>query len=354
MAIENYTTYTEVDPNSRFTVTAAKIEYVLVRPEDAYVYSDKGVNFFSGDFTMEFSFETSASGQEGTSAGNIWAVSNIVDDSNGIDVANGDYLSLVIIVGLGVDTGTITLEECDGGTLYGGSSTADYRHGVPRYIKIVRDESVGTYGTLYLYVYSDAARTTLVHTSTITLHSSKKDFRYLFALLSTAAGAGGTPNVTGFSENLEVTAGIPGSSTVTTEANTGTIATSSTGWGHITVVGDGAPTQHGHVWSTSQGPTTSDSKTELGAKPQTGNFTSNMTDLIPGTQYYIRAYAINTTGTSYGAEVNITTLTTIRRAHIWSEGSDFHYFDETGAERVLQGHETASDKDLWPWLDPFS
>ena len=147
---------------------------------------------------------------------------------------------------------------------------------------------------------------------------------------------------------------ITGGSTVTTEACTNTIATSTTGWGHITVVGDGAPTQHGHVWSTSQGPTTSDSKTELGAKPQTGNFTSNITGLTPGTTYYVKAYAINTTGTTYGVEVNITTLTTIRRAHIWSEGSEFHYFDEAGAERVLQGHETASDKDLWPWLDPFS
>ena len=147
---------------------------------------------------------------------------------------------------------------------------------------------------------------------------------------------------------------IIGGSTVTTEECTNTIATSTTGWGHVTVVGDGAPTQHGHVWSTSQNPTTSDSKTELGAKPQTGNFTSDITGLTPGTTYYVKAYAVNTAGTNYGAEVNITTLTTIRRAHIWSEGSEFHYFDEAGAERVLQGHETASDKDIWPWLDPFS
>ena len=145
-----------------------------------------------------------------------------------------------------------------------------------------------------------------------------------------------------------------GTSTVTTEANTNTIATSSTGWGHITVIGADDVTQHGHVWSTSQSPTTSDSKTELGAKPQTGNFTSGITGLTPGTTYYIRAYAVGSSGANYGSQVSITTLTTIRRAHIWSEGSEFHYFDEAGVERVLQGHETASDKDIWPWLDPFS
>ena len=158
----------------------------------------------------------------------------------------------------------------------------------------------------------------------------------------------------GDDEMFEEWGDITGGSTVTTEACTNTIATSTTGWGHITVVGDGAPTQHGHVWSTSQDPTTSDSKTELGAKPQTGNFTSDITDLTPSTTYYIKAYAINVTGTSYGSQVSIVTGSTIQRAHIWSEGSDFHYFDEAGVERVLQGHETASDKDIWPWLDPFS
>ncbi len=150
------------------------------------------------------------------------------------------------------------------------------------------------------------------------------------------------------------TGGGSSNPTVTTGANTDTIASSSTGHGDIVDLGDAAVTEHGHVWSTSQTPDTSDSKTTLGAKPQVGQFESFLTGLTPGTTYYIRAYATNSNGTSYGSQVSIATDSTIQRAHIWSEGKDFHYFDENGVERVLQGHETASDKDLWPWLDPFS
>ncbi len=150
------------------------------------------------------------------------------------------------------------------------------------------------------------------------------------------------------------TGGGSSNPTVTTQANTDTIASSSTGHGDIVDLGDAAVTEHGHVWSTSQTPDTSDSKTTLGAKPQVGQFESFLTGLTPGTTYYIRAYATNSNGTSYGSQVSIGTDTTIQRAHIWSEGKDFHYFDELGVERVLQGHETASDKEIWPWLDPFS
>ena len=39
----------------------------------------------------------------------------------------------------------------------------------------------------------------------------------------------------------------------------------------------------------------------------TGSFTSYLTDLTPGTQYYVRAYATNSAGTSYGDEVSFVT-----------------------------------------------
>ncbi len=38
-----------------------------------------------------------------------------------------------------------------------------------------------------------------------------------------------------------------------------------------------------------------------------GAFTSSMTDLSAGTTYYVRAYATNTAGTSYGDDVEFTT-----------------------------------------------
>jgi hypothetical protein len=97
---------------------------------------------------------------------------------------------------------------------------------------------------------------------------------------------------------------------VTTQAVTNITTTTATGNGNITNLGIPAATQHGHVWSTSQNPTTSNSKTELGVPSSTGAYTSALTGLSPGMIYYVRAYATNTTGTVYGAQVQFTTSTT--------------------------------------------
>lgn len=67
-------------------------------------------------------------------------------------------------------------------------------------------------------------------------------------------------------------------------------------------------TQHGHVWSTAPNPTTAvTTKTQLGPVTQTGAYTSKLTGLTPNTTYYVRAYAVNAVGTSYGEEVSFTT-----------------------------------------------
>ncbi len=95
--------------------------------------------------------------------------------------------------------------------------------------------------------------------------------------------------------------------TVTTQAVTNIGTTTATGNGKVTVLGDTDPTQHGVCWSTSSNPTIAlPTKTEQGAKNTTGAFTSNITGLSPNTTYYVRAYATNNDGTSYGSEVTFT------------------------------------------------
>lgn len=67
-------------------------------------------------------------------------------------------------------------------------------------------------------------------------------------------------------------------------------------------------TQYGHVLSTTnQTPTTADTKTEMGSTNAPKDFKSTFTSLKPGTTYYVRAYAINATGTGYGQVVTIAT-----------------------------------------------
>jgi plastocyanin len=81
--------------------------------------------------------------------------------------------------------------------------------------------------------------------------------------------------------------------------------TTATCGGNITSDGNAAVTARGVCWSTSSNPSTSDSKTADGNG--TGQFTSNLTALIPGTPYYVRAYANNSSGKAYGDQVSFTT-----------------------------------------------
>jgi hypothetical protein len=75
--------------------------------------------------------------------------------------------------------------------------------------------------------------------------------------------------------------------------------------GNITNDGSAAITGRGVCWGLNQNPTIANSKTTDGGGA--GAFTSNITNLSPNTKYYVRAYATNTFGTSYGSEVNFTT-----------------------------------------------
>jgi len=97
--------------------------------------------------------------------------------------------------------------------------------------------------------------------------------------------------------------------TLTTAAVTSITSTSATSGGDISSDGGSSVTAKGVCWSTSANPTTADSKTSdgTGADP----FTSNITGLNPGTTYHVRAYAINSVGTSYGNDVSFTTSTVI-------------------------------------------
>ena len=83
-------------------------------------------------------------------------------------------------------------------------------------------------------------------------------------------------------------------------------ANSATCGGNVTTDNGKTVTAKGICWSTSENPTIEDNKTNDGFG--TGSFTSELTDLEPNTTYYVRAYATNAAGTSYGEEKSFTTL----------------------------------------------
>jgi hypothetical protein len=76
--------------------------------------------------------------------------------------------------------------------------------------------------------------------------------------------------------------------------------------GHVTHEGSSPVTRRGVCWSTAPGPTINDSRTEDGSG--LGQFHSFVTGLEPLTEYYLRAYASNSAGTSYGEEYKFKTV----------------------------------------------
>ena len=99
---------------------------------------------------------------------------------------------------------------------------------------------------------------------------------------------------------------LPTTPTVTTTAVTSITQTTATSGGNVTSDGGATVTSRGVCWSTTSGPVATGSHTTDGSG--TGTFTSNITGLTKGTVYYLRAYATNSVGTSYGSEVSFTTL----------------------------------------------
>ena len=93
--------------------------------------------------------------------------------------------------------------------------------------------------------------------------------------------------------------------TVTTNTIYDISAHSVVAGGDVTSDGGSTITARGICWNTSGTPTIADNITTEGGT--TGVFTSTITGLNPNTTYYIRAYATNGIGTSYGDEYNATT-----------------------------------------------
>jgi|GEM_PF-3173397 len=113
----------------------------------------------------------------------------------------------------------------------------------------------------------------------------------------------GCPSAT----RVPVTVTVNSKPTVTTDAISSIGSTTSTGGGNVTSDGGSTVTARGVCWSTSSNPTISNSKTTNSTG--TGTFTSSITGLTAGTTYYVRAYATNAMGTSYGEQVSFVPFT---------------------------------------------
>ena len=202
MAIEDYTTYAEDDPNSRITVATNKIDFAaLTRGENAQVTKDKGANHFAGDFEHLVDLYISAHATIAQAA--LWALWNAVGSIEECLGGNGIYVHFFEAV---TNTYCLRMTERYGGVTY---NSSDYVTSLSTayYLTIKRAST-----TLTCKIYSDAARTNLLGTLTLTLHSTEQ-YQYVYALQSRGTLTG---SITGYVENLDLqeAAGVAYSKTI--------------------------------------------------------------------------------------------------------------------------------------------
>lgn len=200
---QDLTGFTEVDPNSRVEKTTTRVTSTNVgRNEAAYVYKDKGANWFSGNFKHRLDIRVT--GYSGSSPLLVvWALANVVSDrTNGTWGGAGIALDAFVIYNKTSGTYVFYLEEYEG-TPY--QTTFNLLQDTTYYLEIERKEEVGTYGTLYCRIYSSAAAreagSGALATLSLALHA-KRDFRYYYAMATSNVAA--AVYISGYAENVDL------------------------------------------------------------------------------------------------------------------------------------------------------
>lgn len=169
VSYEDFTTYTEVDPDfNRIQFTATHIDHVARRDEFTAMYDDKGVDYFGSNFTHMIDVKEVAS--ESSSFAALWNLQKTVGDLHTIRAGSGDYLAMIFY--RAVNERRLYLEEFDSGV-----QDNDYyvvSDGTWYYLVIKKAST-----SLTCKIYSDSARTNLLDTLSLTI--TDKSYRYVFA-----------------------------------------------------------------------------------------------------------------------------------------------------------------------------
>lgn len=131
--------------------------------------------------------------------------------------------------------------------------------------------------------------------------------------------------------------------TVVTTSVSNISYTSATTGGVVTSDGGENVTERGVVYSTTENPTIDNTKISNGVG--TGTFSCELTELKEGVTYYVRAYAINTRGVSYGEQVSFTTKTQMLATLTTTEVTEITETTAvTGGEVTSDGGATVTER----------
>ena len=172
---EDFTTYTEADPQPCLTVTKHLVQAVgLDRAHDTWLYKDYTADHFQF-FTHDVTF-TVRSTVDHFGRLVFWAVANTVDDAKGWFDATSEALAVLVYLGSsGLNVGVYDYSTGASDHTYYGGTILD----TPLYCKITHLAASPI--TLTLRGYSDEAGTNLLFTRAITVSAATKH-RYVFGV----------------------------------------------------------------------------------------------------------------------------------------------------------------------------
>ncbi|MBR3979781.1 MAG: T9SS type A sorting domain-containing protein [Bacteroidales bacterium] len=145
-------------------------------------------------------------------------------------------------------------------------------------------------------------------------------------------------------ENKQIVFALNSEPSVNSTQPVDVLHTTATVGGNVTNDNGAAVTERGVCWATTDNPTISDNKEICG--DGVGEFTVSLTELADATTYYVRAYAINEVGITYGEIISFTTKTisvpTVSSANISNVSNSSVTIegaieDENGAAIIEQG-----------------
>lgn len=128
---------------------------------------------------------------------------------------------------------------------------------------------------------------------------------------------------------------------VTTKAVTEINATSAVSGGTVTDDGGSPVTARGMVWNTTGNPTLENNSGKTTDGSGKGSFTSELTGLDEGTEYYVSAYATNSIGTVYGNEVKFETNQSVSLASVTTSSPAYI----TSSSAILGGNVLSDGND---------
>ena len=186
--IENFSKYTEYDEGSDVSVAAHTITFTNARPStDGFrVFKDKGVAYFNGNFEHYFRAKITAVDLGGGEIFlPVWMLANSVGSWMEVHLSGSPSLVVSFMDGEGNPYG-IQVEEDINSNQYSNFSSFSLSVGTEYFFTVKRDESVGDYGTLYVYIctgnYKGKSGSSLLDTLSLALYDTKVDFRYIYGL----------------------------------------------------------------------------------------------------------------------------------------------------------------------------